>query len=51
VTGLQRRKQRLIWEALGSRDPTPPEPEKMLRTMAIVGMVLFVFLFAASYPA
>lgn len=50
MSGAERRKQRLTWEAIG-HDPAPPEPEQVLRIVATVGMVLFVLLFAASYPA
>jgi hypothetical protein len=50
VTGAERRKQRLTWEAIGGHDPTPPDLGSVLRTMAIVGTVMFIVVFAASYP-
>lgn len=50
MSGAERRRRRLTWEAIGSHDPTPPELEQLLRAMGIVGAVLFIVLFAASFP-
>lgn len=51
MSGAERRRQRLTWEAIGSHEPTPPELESVLRTMAVVGMALFVVILSALFPA
>jgi hypothetical protein len=45
----ERRKQRLTWEALGDGDPTVPGAEALIRTLTIVGLVLFIVLFSGSF--
>ena len=50
MTGAERRRERLTWEAIGSHDPTPPELEQVLRAVAMVVAVVFVVLIGASFP-
>ena len=45
------RRQRLTREAIGDRDGTMPGAEGFLRAVGVVALVLFVVLFAGSYPA
>lgn len=51
MNAVQRRKQRLTWEAIGREDPALPETEVVLRVMASVALVLFIVLISATYPA
>ena len=46
----ERRKLRLMREAIGDRDHTIPGAESFLRALGIVALVAFVVLFSASYP-
>jgi len=50
MNAVERRKQRLTWEAVGDQDPTLPGTEALLRTLGIAALVMFIVLFAGSYP-
>ncbi|MDQ3026759.1 MAG: hypothetical protein M3R58_09695 [Pseudomonadota bacterium] len=47
----ERRKLRLMREALGADDGTVPGAESQLRAMGIVALVLFVVLFSGTFQA
>ena len=46
----ERRRLRLMREAIGDRDHTMPGAEGFLRTLGIVALVVFVVVFSGTYP-
>lgn len=46
----ERRRLRLMREAIGDREHTIPGAEGFLRTLGIVALVVFVVVFSGTYP-